>query len=63
MFPVFKKMGGILAVYVWGRVVENSISRVFSFLPFSVLQSVLWLLRADMPISFVLEVNYLECSS
>lgn len=29
MFPVFKKMGGILAVHVWGRVVEDSISRGF----------------------------------
>ena len=40
-FLCFKKMGGILAGYVWGRVVEDSICRGLSFLHFSVLQSVL----------------------
>lgn len=36
-FLSLKKMGGILAGCVWGRVVEDSICRGLSFLYFSVL--------------------------
>ena len=62
-FLSLKKMGGILAGCVWGRVVQDSICRGLSFLHFSVLQSVLLLLSIDMPTSFALEVDCLECSS